>query len=102
MIKHLVLLKFRSDVTGATIAGCFQALAALRGKVPGLVDFAGGPYSSPEGLQRGYTHGFVMTFESAASRDAYLPHPAHQAVAELIVGNLEGGLDGVVAFDFEA
>lgn len=42
----------------------------------------------------------VMTFSDAAARDAYLPHPAHQRVVERLVPMLEGGLQGVVAFDF--
>jgi hypothetical protein len=41
-----------------------------------------------------------MTFEDAASRDAYLPHPEHEKVKESVLAILDGGLDGVVAFDF--
>lgn len=41
-----------------------------------------------------------MTFTDAAARDAYLPHPAHQAVVQRLMPMLDGGLDGVVAFDF--
>jgi hypothetical protein len=42
-----------------------------------------------------------MTFADAASRDAYLPHPEHDKVKQLIFPELDGGLDGVVAFDWE-
>ncbi len=31
---------------------------------------------------------------------AYLPHPLHQAVVAKLLPMLEGGLEGVVAFDF--
>jgi hypothetical protein len=41
-----------------------------------------------------------MTFVDAAARDAYLPLPLHQAVVAKLLPMLEGGLDGVVAFDF--
>ena len=34
--------------------------------------------SSPEGLDQGYTHGFVMTFADATARDSYLKHPDHE------------------------
>ena len=30
-----------------------------------------------------------MLFESAAARDAYLPHPIHQEAARLVVPHLE-------------
>ena len=41
-----------------------------------------------EGLSEGFTHSFVMLFENAAARDAYLPHPAHVAAAEAVVPRL--------------
>lgn len=102
MIHHLVLLRFRRDAKTPEIERVFAELAALQRKIPGLLSFAGGPYASPEGMQRGYTHGFAMTFRDAPARDAYLPHPEHEKVKAKILALLEGGLDGVVAFDFEA
>ena len=74
----------------------------MKGKVPGLLSFAGGPYSSPEGLNKGYSHAFHMTFADAEARDAYLPHPEHEKVKRVALAQLAGGIDGVVAFDFEA
>ncbi|MEW6305419.1 MAG: Dabb family protein, partial [Verrucomicrobiota bacterium] len=59
--------------------------------------YVSGVNNSPEGLSNGYTHGFVMTFESADARDAYLPHPEH----EKIRGLLQGVVDSVTVFDFE-
>ncbi|MES4793103.1 MAG: hypothetical protein C4321_09085, partial [Chloroflexota bacterium] len=79
MIKHCVLLKFRTDVPPESVTASFEELAALKESIPGLLDFAGGAYSSPEGLNRGYTHGFVMSFESAAHRDVYLSHAGRPA-----------------------
>jgi len=101
MIYHMVLFKVRPDVERATIDAVFRELAALEGRIPGLLSFAGGPYSSAEGLNRGYDWGFCMTFDSARSRDAYLPHPAHEVVKGHVLEILDGGLDGVVAFDFD-
>jgi hypothetical protein len=38
------------------------------------------PHPTPrEGLNDGLSHMFIMTFESEAARDAYLPHPEHEA-----------------------
>ena len=34
---------------------------------------------SPEGRQSGHTRAFLVTFDSPADRDAYLPHPARRA-----------------------
>lgn len=102
MITHMVLLKVRSDVPAKSVRAVFEAIGATRAKIPGITGFAWGPYASPEGLQRGYTHGFCMTFTDAAARDDYLPHPVHEAVKERVLEILDGGVDGVCAFDFES
>jgi hypothetical protein len=101
MIHHLVVLKLKASTKPAQVAKMFSELAGLKKKVPGLLTFTGGPYSSPEGLNQGFTHGFVMAFEDAAARDAYLTHPEHEKVKARILPTLEGGLSGVIAFDFE-
>lgn len=102
MIHHLVLLKIRKDVKKSDVEQVFRELAGLKDKIPGLASFAGGPYSSPEGVNKGYDWGFSMTFVDAKSRDAYLPHPEHEKVKAKVLAILDGGLAGVVAFDFEA
>src|SRR5262249_19653019 len=102
MIHHLVLFKLKKTTTAAQSKAMLAELAALKSKIPGLLSFVGGPYSSPEGLNHGFTHGFTMTFRDKAARDGYLTHPEHEKVKEHILPWLEGGLDGVIAFDFEA
>ena len=47
-----------------------------------IADLEWGPAASPEGLDKGYTHAFFVSFASAADRDAYLPHPEHLAFVE--------------------
>lgn len=97
-IQHLVLFKIKPEVTAEKITQLFKLLAQLQHLIPGITYFAGGQYSSPEGLNQGYTHGFLMTFESVDARDTYLSHPEHERVkAELLLH-----IDSVLAFDFEA
>lgn len=102
MIHHLVLLRLRRDVPAARVKEIFELIGSMKAHVPGLASYHHGPYSSPEGLQRGYTHGFAMTFDNAASRDTYLFHPEHEKVKAAVLAVLDGGLDGVVAFDFQS
>ncbi len=101
MIVHMVLFKVRPDVSAERLERVFRAIGDLRGAIPGILDYSYGAYASPEGLQRGYTHGFCMTFESPAARDAYLPHPRHEEVKGQVLEVLAGGIDGVLAFDYE-
>ena len=100
MITHMVLLRFRKDAAKPEIDRVFAELAGLKSRISGLLSFSGGSYTSPEGMQKGFTHGFCMTFRDAPSRDAYLPHPEHEKVKKLVFALLDGGLDGVVAFDY--
>ncbi len=102
MITHVVLLKVRRDVPKADVAKVFAEIGALKSRIPGITSYAWGPYSSPEGLNRGYTHGLCMTFNDAKARDTYLPHPEHEVVKGHVVEILEGGVAGVLAFDFES
>jgi hypothetical protein len=100
MITHMVLLRFRKDVSRQQADAVMAEIASLKGKVPGVLSFTGGAYSSPEGLNKGYTHAFCMMMKDAASRDGYLTHPEHEKVKKSVLAALDGGLDGVVAFDY--
>jgi hypothetical protein len=97
MVRHIALFQFKAGVTQETIDECFVALQGMKGRIPGIVSFEHGPYESPEGLNDGFTHGFIMTFDSPENRDAYLPHPIHEEVKGLVVPCLER----VVVFDYE-
>jgi hypothetical protein len=84
------LFKFRPSTTTETIAGIETAFAEFAKKLPFVTGFEWGRNSSPEGLDRGFTHCFVVTFAGPEGRDAYLPHPAHQAfIREYLDPNLE-------------
>ncbi len=98
MIRHVVLLKLRNVDEAPQI---FIALKALQTQIPGIISVTTGVDCSPEGLQRGFTHGFTVDFVDAAARDAYLPHPAHQKVGAMIVAATTGGVDGVLVLDWE-
>ena len=98
MIRHVVLCRFRKD---ADVGAVFAAIAELQHKIPGILAVTCGKDNSPEGLQKGFTHGFTVDFVDAAARDNYLPHPAHQVVGKMVVAAMEGGLDGLTVLDWE-
>mgnify|MGYP000150309968 CR=1 FL=1 len=102
MIHHMVLVKFRADVTQTDKQAIWDALEALGDIVDGLVSATFGGNISPEGFSRGYDDGFVMVFRDAAARDAYLEHPAHKAAGGQLVAALEGGVDGLLVMDLDA
>jgi hypothetical protein len=97
MARHFGVFQFKEGVTAEEIEECFAEMRAMVGLIPGLLSMENGPYKSDEGLDDGYTHGFIMTFDSAASRDAYLPHPEHMKR----VGLVQPKLERLVVFDFD-
>jgi hypothetical protein len=98
MIRHAVLCRFRENTD---VAAVFAAITALQHKIPGILAVSCGKDNSPEGLQKGFTHGFTVDFVDAAARDNYLPHPAHQVVGKMVVEALDGGLEGLAVIDWE-
>jgi hypothetical protein len=95
-IQHIVLVKIAAAKVHR-YGELVKALNELKQQMPEFLAIQGGPYASPEGLNQGYTHGFVMTFANAAARDHYLTHPDHEKLKAAFLPDLEG----VVAFDFE-
>jgi len=88
-VKHVVLFKFKESATPEVIAQIEAGFAALPEKIDGIIDFDWGTNNSPENLNEGFTHCFIVTFKDAAARDAYLPHPAHQEFVKLLRPHLE-------------
>jgi quinol monooxygenase YgiN len=95
-IRHIVLFKFNADATAAVVAELSRAFAALPHLIEGVTAFEAGENNSPEGLNRGFTHAFTLTFVDAAARDHYLPHPQHQAFVE----RLKPFLEDVLVIDY--
>ena len=96
-IKHIALLKFKEGTSAEQIGQLFDELLDMTETIPGIEDYVAGENCSTEGLNQGYTHSFVMTFTDAAARDAYLPHPEHERVKQVVLPHVESAL----VFDFE-
>ncbi|KAK0622819.1 stress responsive A/B barrel domain-containing protein [Immersiella caudata] len=103
-VTHVVLFKFKLGI----LVGHAKALCAnfvglqyscLRptDNRRYILSIKGGINNSPEGLQDGITHGFVVEFASAEDRDYYVDKdPSHKA----FVKSIEGLVEKVVVVDF--
>lgn len=101
MIYHIVLLPFKSSVSEKEALDILKEMGELKGTIPQIQSFSGGKNNSPEGLDRGYQYGFIMTFNNVEDRAIYLEHPAHIALAkEKVLRALEDGVNSPVVFDF--
>ncbi len=88
-LRHVVIFKFKDTATEEDIRMVERAFADLQSKIPQIRQFEWGINNSPEGLDKGFTHCFILTFDSEAGRDAYLPHPDHTAFAEMVSSFIE-------------
>lgn len=88
-LRHVVLFKFKDSATEADIKEVEDAFLALPSKIETIKDFEWGLNNSPEGLNKGFTHCFILTFDSEEGRATYLPHPAHQEFGEVLSPHLE-------------
>jgi hypothetical protein len=99
MIRHIVLVKMRPEVTEAQIAAIFAALSAIKSKLPGILAIHAGRSMSPEKIERGYLHGFTVDFAGWEALAAYQDHPDHRKAGSALVAAAEGGIDGILVFD---
>lgn len=99
MIRHIVLIRFQPTVSQARIDDLFAELHQIKGKVPGILAITSGKSESPEQMERGYMHGFVVDFSDWAALQAYQDHPEHKHLGARLVASAVEGIDGILVFD---
>jgi hypothetical protein len=80
MLTHVVIWKYRADVSADIRAEHVALLRRLGSLIPELRSLAVG--SDTLMLPRSYDTGLVATFADRAGLDAYTVHPEHIKVAE--------------------
>ena len=84
VLRHAVFFKFKEASTQQQIDEVVEAFAALPAKIPAIKGFEWGVNDSPEGLDDGFTHCFLLTFADEAGRSEYLPHEEHKAFGNVL------------------
>ena len=88
-LRHAVFFGFEETATAQEVKEIEEKFASLPCAIPDIKAFEWGTDCSPEGLQKGHTHCFFLTFDSEAGRDVYLVHPAHKELGALLKGKLK-------------
>ena len=83
-LRHVVLFGFGKDQSQAAIAEVVRRFVELKTLVPNINEMEWGENSSPEELNHGHSHVFLLTFVNASARDAYLVHPDHAAFSSWV------------------
>lgn len=89
LLRHVVMFKFKDGSSRADVKKVEDAFAGLAQKISLIKDFEWGTNNSPENLNQGLTHCFLVTFNSEKDRDAYLVHPEHKTFVEVLKPHLD-------------
>lgn len=89
VLRHVVLFSFKENTSDQDVDKIVEAFSALPDKISQIKDYEWGLNNSPEGLNDGLTHCFLVTFASEEDRAIYLPHPEHQAFVKILRPHLE-------------
>lgn len=89
ILRHVVLINFNDSATGDDIAKVEAAFRMIAVRIEAVEGYEWGTNVSPEDVNRGYTHCFLLTFTSERNRDTYLNHPLHQDFGNILGPYLE-------------
>ena len=89
VLRHVVLFSFKENTSDQDVDKIVEAFSALPDKISQIKDYEWGLNNSPEGLNDGLTHCFLVTFASEEDRAIYLPHPEHLAFVKILRPHLE-------------
>ena len=83
-LYHVVAFKFKDSASKADIKKVEDAFRDLKGKISQIQSLEWGTNVSPEKHDKGFTHGFVLTFKTEKDRDDYLVHPDHKKFGGIV------------------
>ena len=95
-LRHVVLFGWKANANKDSIEIAIKAFGELPKQIKTIKNYEWGENNSPEKLNQGLTHCFVLTFSSEKDRDDYLVHPTHIAFTKL----LPNILDRVTVVDY--
>ena len=88
-IQHVVLVRWSPGTPPEVEEEARRLVRSFTSAIPGVISVTEGPSVSTEGLESGFTWGFVIAMESAEALERYLPHPEHRKLGALIVEHRE-------------
>lgn len=84
LLRHVVSFKYKEGTTEEQIAKVEKAFAALKKTITEIKAFEKGTNNSPEGLNKGFEHCYLLTFYSEKDREIYLKHPDHVKFGKML------------------
>lgn len=88
-LRHVVMFQFKEGTSAEDLKAIENKFASLPGDIPEITAFEWGTNNSPEGLDDGYTHCFLVTFKDESGREVYAPHPSHKEFGSIVRPHVE-------------
>jgi hypothetical protein len=88
-LRHVVLFTFKATSSAKSVDSVVKAFNNLYGSVPQVKKMEWGLNMSPEHLDQGFTHCFVLTFSSENDLASYQLHPAHKAFQTILKPHMD-------------
>ena len=96
VLRHIVNLKYKEEATEAQIDEAVKAFENLKNEIPEIEHLEWGVNDSKEGVSKGLTHTFTLTFKDDHAREIYLFHEAHIT----LVTKIGPIIDDVLVMDY--
>lgn len=84
MIFHTVLLSLKPETTAEEVGAAMELVRALPQKIAGIMNVIAGANLHTTSKNQGYTHGFILVFDTEEHFRAYAPHPDHQPTSQAL------------------
>ena len=89
LLQHVVLFAFKDSVTAEQVKEVEINFGRLAQKIDEIQDFEWGTNLDSNQKSKGFTHCFVVTFESEEDLKIYEVHPAHERFKDKTIGHLK-------------
>jgi hypothetical protein len=89
MLRHVVLFKYKDSSSAEDVKKVTETFASLYGKIPQVKAFEWGINNSPENLNQGFTHCYMLSFSSEEDLAAYQIDPAHKQFQQVLNPHME-------------
>jgi heme-degrading monooxygenase HmoA len=89
LLRHAVIFAFKDSVTAEQVKQIEVNFARLPEEIDEIKGFEWGKNLNTGPVGKGFTHCFVLTFESEEDLQAYEVHPAHEKFKDETIGHVK-------------
>ena len=101
MINHIVLFRFKKNISLNEITEVFEKIGKLASFFPGVTNYSWGKNNNQENRSAGYEYGLFLQFDSEKTRLEYQEHPYNKEISkDIVIPRLCTQTDPAVVFDF--